>query len=190
MQSDELPEHLKGVITFGYVLGWRSSEITTLTWAQVDRKEWIVRLEPGDTKNKEARTVYLDNELKEVIKARWERRKKLGSVRQWVFLNRDGSDRVKRFYKAWKSACKSAGVGVRLFHDLRMTAVRDMVRAGVPELVAMQISGHKTRSVFDRYNIVDDKDLQRAAERASAYRESQMVTKTVTVHHVDSRQTT
>ena len=151
---DAMPGHLKGFVTFGYKVGWRISEISNLTWSQVDLKQGIVRLEAGETKNHEARTVYLDDELQEIFGQQRKLRKKLGTTLPYVFLNHDGTDRVKRFDKAWRTACKKAKIGVRLFHDFRRTAVRNMVRAGVPERVAMMISGHKTRAVFDRCTIL------------------------------------
>lgn len=178
---DNLPDHLKPVITFGYVTGWRISEILDLEWSQIDRKNGIARLDPGDTKNDDARTVYLDEELMEDFNRPWERRKKLGSALPHVFLNKKGTKRIDGFRKAWISACVAAEIGPRKFHDFRRTAVRNMVRAGIPERVAMTISGHKTRSVFDRYNIVNDKDLKLAAHAQREYLKTQMGTKTGTI---------
>lgn len=181
---DALPDYLKGFATFGYKTGWRKSEIESLEWSQVDREQGIVRLEPGDTKNDDGRTVYLDAELLEVFKSQWEKRKAAKKILPYVFPNEEGVDRIRDFRGAWEKACKEAKIGKRIFHDLRRTAVRNMVRSGIPERVAMMISGHKTRSVFDRYNIVSDTDLKLAATRQEAYLESQIVTKQL--HSLDS----
>ena len=174
-----LPSYLKPFITFAYKTGWRLSEISTLTWNQIDINQGIVRLEVGETKNNEGRTVYLDEELKEVIRNHLI---KQSILLPYVFLNNHDDDRVKSFKKSWHTACKKAKIGKHLFHDFRRTAVRNMVRSGIPERVAMMISGHKTRSIFDRYNIVNDTDLKLAAQQQQTYLESQKVTIPVTVH--------
>lgn len=170
--KNALPDYLKGFVTFAYKTGWRVSEIANLTWDRVDFHHGIVRIEAGETKNREARTVYLDEELKAIFDQLWEARKKSGKLIPCVFPNRDGTDKIRVFRRAWVRACRDAGLGDRLFHDFRRTAVRNMVRAGIPERVAMMISGHKSRSVFERYNIVNSDDLRQAATKQEAYLET------------------
>jgi integrase len=75
---------------------------------------------------------------------------------------------ITSFTKAWKNACRLAGCPGRIPHDLRRTAVRNFVRHGIPERVAMQMTGHKTASVFARYNITSDTDLREAAQKMNA----------------------
>jgi integrase len=184
-----LPSYLQGFVTFAYKTGWRVSEIINLKWAQVDLDNNIVRLESGETKNNEGRTVYLDEELKAVFLNQKARQKELAKISHNVFLNAEGTDRIRDFRKAWASACITAKIGKKLFHDFRRTAVRNMVRAGVPERVAMIISGHKTRSVFERYNVVSETDLKIAAQKQESYLQAQMGTISGTIEPLNDKST-
>jgi len=172
-----LPDYLRPVVSFAYRTGWRKDEILGLTWSRVDLREGTVRLEAGETKNSEARTIYLDQELRDLLHRQWKAREERGRLSPFVFPNEGGTGKINDFRDSWMKACQKAAIPKMLFHDFRRTAVRNMVRAGVPERVAMMVSGHKTRSVFDRYNIVSPDDLKMAAARQEAYLESMTVTK-------------
>ena len=159
-----LPHYLVGLVTFAYKTGWRKTEITDLTWSQVDRDNWIVRLDPGTIKSDKGRSYPLDDELIEIFKKQWEKRKGTGRLTPYVFPNMAEKGKINNFTKAWRYACNTTGIN-KPFHDFRRTAVRNIVRAGIPERVAMQISSHKTRSIFDRYDIVSERDLKEASAR-------------------------
>lgn len=166
-----LPEYLTDACRFAYLSGWRRGEVFTLEWSDVDQRARVIRLRPEESKNGQGRTLVLEGELWSIIERRWSygvvRRGRTSRIATLVF-HHDGHAIVD-IKKAWASACSAAGVGKKLFHDLRRTAIRNMVRAGVPETVAMKISGHKTRSVFDRYNITDERDLREAMQKTQAY---------------------
>ena len=162
-----LPETIQPVATFAYHTGWRKQEILNLTWAQVDFEGGWIRLEPGTTKTGEGRMFPLIPQLRAVLTAQRDHTDQLqrdqGRIIPNVF-HRNGKP-IKRINRAWAAATRKAGVPGRIFHDYRRTAVRNMVRAGVPERVAMQLSGHKTRAVFDRYVIVSEGDLKHAGTK-------------------------
>jgi integrase len=161
---DGLPAHLKDPVTFLYLSGWRVSEMRTLEWRDVDLADHQVRLRPEESKNKDGRVLPLRGELREIFdRARQNRRPDCPSV-----FHESGAP-IGDFRKAWKTACKQTGISTLIVHDLRRTAVRNMVRAGIPERVAMELSGHKTRRIFDRYNIVSDEDLAAATERLQSH---------------------
>lgn len=100
-----------------------------------------------------------------------------------VFTRGSGND-VKDFRVTWNKVTLAAGCPGLLFHDLRRSAVRNMVRAGIPEVVSMRISGHKTRNVFDRYNIVSERDLADAARKLEL---SQSKAKIAQIEQVDEK---
>ena len=159
----ELSEYLRPILAMGYYTGMRLGEILRLRWSNVDLANAEVRLDAGTTKNDEARTIPLTGELLEMLRIERQR-----NSHDALVFSRFGLP-IASFRKAWKSATKRAGLSGLLFHDLRRTGVRNLVRAGVPERVAMAISGHKTRAVFERYNIVSGRDLKDAAAKLEAY---------------------
>ena len=186
---EALPDYVKPICHFALWTGWRKQEVLGLTWDRVDLGEGIVRLEPGTTKNKKGRTVYLDEEMQTMLKDQRDRQREAGKITKWVFPGRDGLKRIANFYKAWEKACAEAGLGPKLFHDFRRTAVRDMVRAGISERTAMTITGHQTRSVFDRYDIVSEADLREAARKRRTHMTSQTSTVSSTVCQLNEKRT-
>jgi integrase len=165
-----LSEDLKPVFLVAYITGWRvPSEILTRQWRHVDFRAGWLRLEPGETKNDDGRMFPLVRELRAILDRQRARTEALqratGKIIPWAF-HRDG-DPIRCFRGAWKSACKKAGLGGRVPHDLRRTAVRNLERAGVSRSVAMKLTGHKTESVYRRYAIVAENDLREAGRRLS-----------------------
>jgi integrase len=163
--------YMKGVIILAYETGMRKEEILSLKWDQVDMKRKTIRLD--DTKTDEPRVLKISPAMQSQFLYYKQRNMGLGIDSKFVFLNRDNTDRIRDFRGAWDAACKKAGLGKRHFHDFRRTAIRNMVRAGVAENIAMKVSGHKTRAVFDRYNIVNTKDIKEAMEKTHEYLSSQ-----------------
>ncbi len=171
------------------------SEVLSLQLRQVDLEAGTIRLDPGTTKNDDGRLVYLTPELKGLLKAQadrvWYLMQQTGSIIPHLFPHLEGRYRGQPrhdFRRTWKSACRGAmlegltgevrtrkreelkqnpkaGLLAMLQHDFRRTAVRNMVNAGIPERVAMAVTGHKTRSIFDRYHIVSPGDLQEVVRR-------------------------
>jgi integrase len=164
-----LPEDIAPAVEFAYLTGWRIGEIRSLKWSQIDGDAYTIRLEPGTTKNDEGRTFPFGKfpRLAALIERQLDRtvalQREQGKIVPWVFWRH--GEQLQQFRKTWQRACEAAGCPSRLVHDLRRTAVRNLVRAGVPERVAMQLTGHKTRSVFDRYDIVSEADLSAAVEK-------------------------
>ena len=180
------------VAEFGFLSGWRKGEILGLTWDRVDWEAGQVRLEGHQSKNGHARVFpfaampRLKSLLEEQRARTRQVERKTGQILPWVF-HRDGRP-IKDMFESWNRACRRAmrdqkGVIVRpqldgrLFHDLRRSAVRNLVRAGITEQVAMRLSGHKTRNVFDRYDIISGRDLVEAVEKLAAYHERKAATR-------------
>jgi len=167
---DALPAYLRDFARFGYVTGWRKGEISAVRWADVDGE--AVRLRGEDAKNRQGRSVPLEGELAAIIERRraarlFKTKAGTAALAEYVFHRGDGEP-IREFRKSWATACTAAGVSGRLFHDLRRTAARNLVRAGAPETVAMVVTGHKTRAVFQRYAIASERDVREALAKSQA----------------------
>jgi integrase len=170
-----LPEPHDLAVRICYALAWRRGEVFGLKWRHVDLDRGALRLFAGETKNDEGRNAFLPPDLAEQLRAHRARveelQRKLSRVIPEVFVRLKGKlagRPIGSFRKTWARACRAAGAPGLLVHDLRRSGIRNMIRAGVSEHTAMKVSGHLTRAVFDRYDIVDERDLQEAARRIAA----------------------
>ena len=165
-----LPSTLRPLITFLYWCGVRVGEALKVDWSQVDLSARIVRLEGDQTKTGEARILPLPSILVDMLE---QATKKEGMVFSGTNLRTE-----------WARACTAVGLGSTEemepkekdgfawtrytglhVHDLRRSAVRNLVNSGIPERIAMKITGHKTRAVFDRYHIVSTDDVSNAMRK-------------------------
>jgi integrase len=170
MECSRVGLWLRSMLSTAYSFAFRKGELLSLRVRQIDLANGTIRLDVGTTKNGEGRVVVMTREVSTLLTACV-----LGKQPDdFVFTRPDKKLKngtlvkgkpVKGFRKIWARVCSKAGVPGLLFHDLRRSGVRNLRRLGVQESVAMRISGHKTRSVFERYNIVDGADLADAASR-------------------------
>jgi len=165
-----LPERLRDFCRFAFLTGWRKGSIESLRWSDVG--EDVIYLRAKNSKTRKPETIPLEGSLQEIIKRRcqaavWEDKDGIRKFSEYVF-HRKGEP-IGDFRKAWATACKAANAGDRLFHDLRRTASRNMLAAGVPQAVAMKITGHRTDSMFRRYAIVNEEQKREALARTQKY---------------------
>jgi integrase len=177
-----LPEHLRPLIEFLYFGGWRKSAARNLEWKEIDIHGRTARLKIEDSKNSEPWVLPLAGRLWEIIQDRVKARRL-----DCVYVFHDEGTKIGDFRKAWQSACVAAGLGTfvkqepgggkkekqrqrkkyagLIIHDLRRCAARNLSRAGVSEIVAMKITGHKTASMYRRYRIIDEREIREALEK-------------------------
>jgi len=167
-----LPSDLADFVSFLHITGWRwRSEAARLRWTSIAFDAGEVRLDPGTTKTGEGRVFPFTADLRTLLERRRAvgraRERELGRLIPHVFTRPNGAP-LGTFNKAWATACRAAGVPGRVLHDFRRTAVRNLIRAGVSERVAMELVGWKSRQMLDRYHIVSAADLLEAARKLDA----------------------
>ena len=154
-----LPAPWQDILDLAYYSGWRKNEILGLTWDKIGEAGGVIRLSPGRSKTLVGRILPISQPIADALDRRRARRDPTSPL---VF-HRDGIP-VRRWRTAWRTACQAAGVPTRFLHDCRRTAARNLIRASVPERVAMLLTGHKSRAIFDRYNIIHEQELLEAGE--------------------------
>jgi integrase len=157
----ELPEELRLLFVVAYHVGLRKGALLRIKWSQVDLAANTIWIEGKKANRKpEPIAVPIYGDMAKFLKTQ-------PRAGESPFAR--GSTPIKDFRASWDQACERAGVPELLFHDLRRTAVRNLRRAGVPETVIMKITGHRTRAVFERYNITDHSDTQAAGRQAEEF---------------------
>ena len=154
-----LPAPWQDILDVAYYSGWRKQEILGLTWDEIDEAGGVIRLSPGRSKTLVGRILPISAPIAEALARRRARR----DPDSPLVFHRDGIP-VRRWRTAWRTACQAAGVPTRFLHDCRRTAARNLIRANVPERVAMLLTGHKSRAIFDRYNIINEQELLDAGD--------------------------
>ena len=157
------PPHLKPILVVAFDTGMRQREILRLRWNQVDLKNKVIRLEATDTKTEQARIIMLTKRVQEAPRIEPRHLKS-----EHVFTKPDTERPYVNIRRAFGTLCRRLKLKDTWFHDLRRSFVTRARRMGVPESVVMKMSGHKTRAVFDRYNIVSEEDLREAVARIEA----------------------
>jgi integrase len=163
-----LPSPVDDMTRFGFLSGWRREEIRTLKWENVDRQAREITL--IDSKNGERRTLPLDEIGWQLFERLWDARRYrcrdgTDAVSAYVFHRKGRPIASSPFSRAWSVAREKAGLPGKLFHDLRRSAARNLLRSGTPQAIAMSITGHRTDSMFRRYAISSTRDKREALRR-------------------------
>jgi integrase len=161
---------IKLVFVVAYHLGMRTDELLALKRGWVDLEEGLIYVNGRMTKNRNPKTAPIYGDIKPGSKWSRQRTSRIAEICLALLTRRQTGERLQ---SGWKQACEKAGVPGLLFHDLRRLAVRNMIRAGVPDKIAMQISGHKTARMLWRYNITNPPDIKDAGKRTERYLETQ-----------------
>ena len=164
---DSLPSYARVALVIAYHTGARKGEIRKIRLDRIDLKADRIELPGKTTKNKAPRYLPIYGDMKAEISMAIS----LANPQCPFLIQRDGCA-VHDWEKSWKTACELAGMDNALFHDLRRTALTNMIEAGFSEKEAMEISGHKTRHVFDRYHIVSARRLKYLAGRLESHLQS------------------